>query len=88
MTHDVFSAFGNRTRAKLIICLGEKKKNVSELIRTCGLSQSAVSQHLCKLRQAGIVKTEKDGKEVWYSLKYRKTADISRMLLSLDKEVS
>jgi ArsR family transcriptional regulator, virulence genes transcriptional regulator len=87
MKHDVYSAFGNEVRTKLILCLAERSKNVTEMIRTCGLSQSAVSQHLCKLKKSGIVEAKKDGKEVWYRLKYKKAADISRLLVSLESEV-
>jgi predicted transcriptional regulator len=87
MTHDIYSAFGNQVRTKLVLCLSKKPKNVTEMIKTCGLSQSAVSQHLCKLKKSGIVASKKDGKEVWYSLKYKKAADVSRLLLSLEQEV-
>jgi DNA-binding transcriptional ArsR family regulator len=87
MTHDVYSAFGNHIRTKLVLCLAKRTKNVTELIQTCGLSQSAVSQHLGKLKKSGIVETKKDGKTVWYSLKYKKAAEISRLLLSLEQEV-
>ena len=87
MTYDIYSAFGNQTRTKLILCLAKKPKNVTEMIQTCGLSQSAVSQHLSKLKKSGIVETNKEGAVVWYSLKYKKAADISRLLLSLEQEV-
>jgi len=87
MDYDIYSAFGNQTRTKLILCLANKSKNVTELIQTCGLSQSAVSQHLAKLKKSGIVETKKEGKEVWYSLKFKKAADISKLLLSLEQEV-
>ncbi|OIO15245.1 transcriptional regulator [Candidatus Gottesmanbacteria bacterium CG11_big_fil_rev_8_21_14_0_20_37_11] len=87
MIYDIYSAFGNQVRAKLILCLAKKPKNVTELIATCSLSQSAVSQHLNKLKQSGLVETKKEGKEVWYSLKYKKAADISSLLISLEQEV-
>ena len=87
MTYDIYSAFGNQVRTKLILCLAKKPKNVTELINTCHLSQSAVSQHLSKLKKSGIVETKKEGQVVWYSLKYKKAADISSLLVSLEKEV-
>lgn len=87
MTYDIYSAFGNQIRTKLILCLAKQSKNVSQMIQTCGLSQSAVSQHLAKLKKSGIVGTKKEGQVVWYSLKYKKAADISRLLLSLEQEV-
>ena len=42
----------NEVRAKLFLCLSLKPKNVTEMIQTCGLEQSEVSQHLTKLKSA------------------------------------
>jgi len=53
--------FGSTARLKLLNCLKEKSKTVEELIGVCGLSQSAVSQHLRKLKDMGFVK----GQESW-----------------------
>jgi len=87
MSYTIYSAFGNQVRAKLLVCLSQKPKNVTQLIKTCNLSQSAVSQHLSKLKLSGIVEAKKDGKEIWYSLKYKKASVISRLLLDLEQEV-
>lgn len=87
MIYDIYSAFGNGVRAKLILCLAKKPKNVTELISTCHLSQSAVSQHLTKLKKAGIVESKKDGQSVWYSLKYKNAAVISSLLMKLENKI-
>lgn len=80
------SCFANITRLKLILCLAKGEKNVSELIKNCHLSQSAVSQHLEKMRGAALVSTRKEGKEVYYSLLDKKTARVSKQLLLLIRE--
>lgn len=41
---------------------------VSRITEYLGLSQSATSQHLIHMRRVGLLKTERRGKEVWYSL--------------------
>lgn len=87
MTYDIYAAFGSKVRTKLLLCLEQKSKSVNELIATCGLSQSAVSQHLAKLKEARLVKSEKDGKQVYYSLRYKTAANISRQLITLESEV-
>jgi len=87
MAHDIYSAIGNAVRVKLLLCLSRKEKNVTEMIRTCGLSQSAVSQHLAKLKVAQLVATKKVGKEIMYSITYKKAADIARLLTVLQQEV-
>lgn len=68
MSDAVLSAFTNPVRLKIIACLAEQPKNVSELIGTCDLSQSAISQHLARLRQTGLVTTERHGKAIYYRI--------------------
>jgi DNA-binding transcriptional ArsR family regulator len=75
------SIFSNLTRVKIIACLSEEDKNVSELIKTCKLSQSAVSQHLKKLKEAGIVFCHAKGKEKIYSLNSKEAGNISRKII-------
>ena len=68
MENDILAALANPIRLRLIICLGNGKKNVQELIGNCGLAQSAVSQHLTKLKDARLIKDEKEGRFVYYSV--------------------
>jgi len=87
MSNDLFSVIGNSVRAKILMCLAERPKTVSELIENCGLAQSAVSQHLSKLKSVGLLDTTKNGTNVTYSLKYKKAAEISQLLTSLNQEL-
>jgi len=88
METNMLSVFSNKVRLQLLICLSKGNKNVTQLIGNCRLSQSAVSQHLEKLRSAGIVNTKRDGKEIIYSLTYPKAAKISTDLMNFTKEVA
>jgi ArsR family transcriptional regulator len=78
----LLATIANPVRLRLIRCLSKKAKNVQELINTCALSQSAVSQHLAKLRKAKLVKTTRQGAEVYYSLASTRTAKIAHSILS------
>ncbi len=82
----IIKIFSNLTRLKIISCLADGEKNVSELIRKCSLSQSAVSQHLMKLRSLGVVDYKKDGREVFYSLKIEEVGKISNQIFLLLKK--
>jgi len=64
-------------------CLAEENKNVSELIKNCGLSQSAVSQHLKKLRDWGAIICHKNGRNKIYQLKDKEIGNISKKILEL-----
>ncbi|MBT0585573.1 ArsR/SmtB family transcription factor [Alteromonas oceanisediminis] len=58
----------NQYRLRVLCALVDGEKSVSELEAIVGLSQSALSQHLAKLRSADVVITEKRGQMVLYKL--------------------
>ncbi len=54
----------------LILCqLLSAERSVGELVKSVGLSQSALSQHLAKMRDAGLVDSERRGQMVYYRLR-------------------
>ncbi len=56
-------------RRLVVLCeLAQGERTVGELEGMAGLSQSALSQHLAKLREAGIVKTRREAQTIHYSL--------------------
>lgn len=53
----------------LILCrLAEGEASVTELQRVTELGQSALSQHLARLREAGVVSTRRQAQSIFYSL--------------------
>jgi ArsR family transcriptional regulator len=56
------------TRLELLSLLGEGPRAVKDLIEQTGQRQAKISQHLAVLRQRGIVRTQRIGTEVHYSL--------------------
>lgn len=56
------------TRLKIMYAISEKEKNVSEIVKEVGASQSLVSHQLRILRKANLVSTRKEGTCVYYSL--------------------
>lgn len=68
MSSPLCTILGNQVRIELIHCLSKGERSVSQLISHCGMSQSSVSQHLQKLRLAGMVTVRKVGKEKHYSV--------------------
>ncbi len=82
---DLCRALGNSQRVQLIACLA-KEVTVSELLRKCALSQSALSQHLAVLRDAGIVQTRESGRHVYYKNVSPEYTDLARRVLVLIKQ--
>ena len=66
---EVYKALSDPTRLKLVRLLTESNfLCVNALTKKLGVSQSAVSQHLRVLRQAGLVQFERRGYHVHYAL--------------------
>ena len=55
-------------RKKILMHLGEKDYNVTEIVNKLKIEQSLVSHHLNKLKCCGLVRTKQDGKNIVYSL--------------------
>lgn len=60
--------FTSPVRAEILHILRDGKKTVSELVESTGLAQPNISQHLHVMKEKKIVKTEKQGNKVYYSL--------------------
>ncbi|MFD9401271.1 ArsR/SmtB family transcription factor [Streptomyces sp. NPDC060011] len=65
---ELLALLGDRTRLALLHALTYGEADVSTLTEGCGAARPAVSQHLARLRLAGLVNTRKDGRRVIYSL--------------------
>lgn len=65
---DLFKLFGDNTRIKILYCLFEGEKKVSEITEYTKVSQSAVSHQLKILRDGNLVANRRDGKEIYYRL--------------------
>ena len=65
---EFFKVFGDRTRLSILKLLLENEMNVTEISEKLNMNNSAISHQLRVLRTANLVKTRKDGKEVFYML--------------------
>ncbi|MBO8127287.1 MAG: winged helix-turn-helix transcriptional regulator [Firmicutes bacterium] len=63
---DVFKALADMTRLKIYKLLTTREFCVCELAAILGISQSAVSQHLRKLRQVELVIERRSGQWIYY----------------------
>lgn len=63
----ILKAFSNENRLRVMCILYQGEYSVGALEKTVGLSQSALSQHLARLRRDGLVKTRRDAQTVYYS---------------------
>lgn len=56
-------------RRLIILCeLAKGERSVGELVTIVGLQQAALSQHLARLRAAGLVGTRRESQMIYYRL--------------------
>ena len=62
----VLRALSDPTRRAVFERIARSELNVAELTRESGVTQGAVSQHLKRLKQAGLVSERPQGRQVFY----------------------
>lgn len=65
---DFFKIIGNDTRCKLIYALSVNEMCVCDLASLLSMTKSSISHQLAKMKDAGVVKSRREGKEIYYSL--------------------
>lgn len=78
----LFKAFSDPTRVSLIACIAKCGRgcSVGEIAECCDVDISVVSRHLALLARAGVLEAAKEGRTVFYRVRY---AQLSRALRSL-----
>jgi len=67
-TANVLKLLGDKTRLSMVSMLAEQECCVCEFVEIFKMSQPSISQHLRKMRDLGIVKEQRKGQWVVYSL--------------------
>ena len=80
---ELLKTLGNDQRLMILCELGAGEKSVSQLEQKMGLRQSALSQHLARLRKDGLVNSRREAKNVFYSLHDEKAIAIIQALSNL-----
>jgi DNA-binding transcriptional ArsR family regulator len=65
---ELFSVLGDTSRVKIIAALLNGPMNVQALADAVGITPSAISHHMRSLRQLQLVRSLKQGRQVFYSL--------------------
>lgn len=79
----LLKALANENRLMIMCTLISGELSVGELNEKIPLSQSALSQHLASLREAGLVTTRKEAQTVFYQLSGNEATRIIAVLQSI-----
>jgi DNA-binding transcriptional ArsR family regulator len=84
-----FSLLAEPTRVRMLWALRDGEHDVTALAAAAGCRQSVASQHLSKLRLAGLVDTRRDGRRMLYRLRGGHVRSLlSEALFHADHQVS
>jgi DNA-binding transcriptional ArsR family regulator len=64
----VLKSLSHPIRLKVLCALIDREKTVGELVEFGGISQSAMSQFLIRLKNEGVLSSRKEGTSVYYTL--------------------
>ena len=73
---DLLSAMANAKRLQVLLLISNREWNVADLAQAVDLSQSALSQHLAKLRKQKLVQTRREKQTVFYNCRSAKVLAI------------
>jgi DNA-binding transcriptional ArsR family regulator len=80
----VLRAINHKLRQQVLKLIDENgKMTVTEIYVKLRLEQSVASQHLAILRKAGFVKTERDGKFIYYSVSSERLEELNKFVKDL-----
>ncbi len=79
----LLKAMSNEHRLLVLCQLANGEKSVGQLEKLIGLSQSALSQHLARLRRDSLVQTRRAAQTIFYSLNGHEASEVIGTLYGL-----
>lgn len=83
--HDVFQAIADPTRRRLLTLLADKEMPIAALTACFPITRTAVNKHLKVLHEAGLVSSQRVGRETRYMLQPEPLAEIKQWLTFFDE---
>ncbi|SFG96998.1 ArsR/SmtB family transcription factor [Sporolactobacillus nakayamae] len=80
---DLLKIVGDKTRLKMLAFLKQGERCVCEFVDLFDLSQPAISQHLKKMRAAGLINERKQGTWVYYRLNDQLPSYVTEIIQAL-----
>jgi DNA-binding transcriptional ArsR family regulator len=80
---EFFKTLGHPARIRVLELLSEREHAVAEMLPEVGIEAAHLSQQLAVLRRANLVRTRKEGSNVYYSLASPELAELLRVARSI-----
>jgi ArsR family transcriptional regulator len=83
---DICKTISNPRRQAIIDTIRKSEMTVSTLVKKTGISQANLSQHLAILRSKGVVRTRREGNNIYYSIANPKIIEAYDLISEVLKE--
>ena len=80
---DFIRLFSTPSRLLLLCHIAQKERSVGEIQDELGFKQPALSQQIAELRQAGVVQTRRESRQVYYSIADDRVVVVMDMLMRM-----
>ncbi|WP_428307812.1 ArsR/SmtB family transcription factor [Lacipirellula sp.] len=86
-TAALFAALGDGTRLEIVVRLADgSQQSITQLTETATVTRQAITKHLKVLEGAGIVRSERSGRETLYALQPRSLEEAQRALAAVSAQ--
>lgn len=74
-----YKIMGDSTRCKIISALAEGEMCVGDIANVLAMTKSSISHQLSKMKESGVVRCRREGKEIYYALDDEHVAEIFQL---------
>lgn len=80
---ELLRQLGNANRLMILCHISQQERSVGQLEQDLGIKQPGLSQQLAELRQAGLVRTRRESRSIYYSIADERAAAVMAMLYDI-----
>jgi ArsR family transcriptional regulator, arsenate/arsenite/antimonite-responsive transcriptional repressor len=85
-TNLAFRALADPTRREILRLLGQDEMTAGELADHFEMTKPSMSHHFSVLKDADLIKSRREGQQIWYSLNTTVIQDVMRWALDLTRK--
>jgi ArsR family transcriptional regulator len=85
-TNRAFRALADPTRREILRLLGQDEMTAGDLADHFDMTKPSMSHHFSVLKDADLIKSRREGQQIWYSLNTTVIQDVMRWALDLTRK--
>ena len=81
--NDAFKALSDPTRREILRLLSSGEKTAGEIAEHFDMTKPSVSHHFAVLKEAGLIRSRREGQQIFYALNTTVVEDVAARVLDL-----